>query len=81
MNQLRYLDSFPCELGSSSSALKRSGLVEPNQTFVILKSYSSCDTRTSGASVHLRTHLNQLNPGYVNTNKPDVLFFKHLTFH
>lgn len=50
-----YLDGLPHELGPSGSTLKCPGLVEPDETFVVLKSHSGCDSRTGGASVHLKT--------------------------
>lgn len=58
----RYLDRFPCEEGPGGSALKGPGLVELDETFVILKSHSGCNTRTTGAPVHLRGSLTQLEP-------------------
>lgn len=64
-----YLDSFPCEPGSGGSTLKRPGLVQLDETFVILKSYSSCNSRTSWASVDLRTRLNPLK------SDTDLTFF------
>lgn len=48
-----YLDGFPSEHGPSGSTLESPGLVELDQTFVVLQSHSGCDARTAGASVHL----------------------------
>lgn len=39
-----YLNSFSCKLGSGGAALKRPGLVQLDETFVVLKSNSSCNT-------------------------------------
>lgn len=55
-----YLNGLPRELGPSCSALKRPGLVESDETFVVLKSHSGCDSRTGWASVHLKTRSHSL---------------------
>lgn len=50
---LWYLDGFPSEHGSGGTTLEAPGLVELDQTFVVLQSYSSRDSRTAWTSVHL----------------------------
>lgn len=65
-SKVKYLNSFPCKLGSGGTILKHSGLVDLDETFVIVKSHLGCNTRTTGATVHLRAGLHQLKPDYIN---------------
>ncbi|KAG7242960.1 hypothetical protein INR49_017651 [Caranx melampygus] len=78
-----YLHSFPCELGSSGSTLERPCLVELDETFVILKSHSSCDTRASGAPIsgpglgHIQAKPLGVNKGVEGSSIADV--HRHIT--
>lgn len=65
-SKVKYLNSFPCKLGSSGTILKHSGLVDLDETLVIVKSHLGCNTRATGATVHLRAGLHQLKPDYIN---------------
>ncbi|TNN82672.1 hypothetical protein EYF80_007190 [Liparis tanakae] len=50
--KLWYLDSFPRELGSSGSALERPGLVQLDETFVILQSHPGLSVKYLSFSEH-----------------------------
>lgn len=48
-----YLDGFAGEQGAGGSALEAPGLVELDETLVVLQGHSGCDAGTAGAPVHL----------------------------
>ncbi len=56
----RYLYCFSRKHWSCSSTLEASGLVEFDQAFMVLKSYTSSDAWPCRASVHLATHITNL---------------------
>lgn len=56
----RYLYCFSCKHWSCSSTLEASGLVQSDQAFLVLKSYTSSNTWPCRASVHLTTHITNL---------------------
>ncbi len=65
----RYLYCFSRKHWSCRSTLEASGLVEFDQAFMVLKSYTSSDAWPCRTSVHLATHI--IRP--VATNKWDFI--------